>query len=843
LVFLGLSIRGSGNSPLARFYKILLIEGPCAALLRTRLYLQKHSSGVKSRFGTEDPGPRCLPDIAAPGTRPLPVNSILAPCVVIIAELSSLSCAKYRVWQRKELITLLGMRCCVINWTSMEDGLSAASFATIAILYRVPAAPSIHRIIAEFRHHGVPVFWEADDLVFNRELFMQTSYAKGLDEKSKLAHILSIKDYLAALMDCKAGIASTDQLGDSMSAAGAQSVFVIENGLDAETLDAADRIRARRAELTDSVPDEVIIVYGSGSRTHDADFLEASTAIQEVMRSIPSVKLRIVGDLLLPSGFGAFGPRVERIPPLPYRTYLEVLGGADINLAPLEDTVFNDAKSSIKFLEAAVLGIPSVCSSRASFNAAIENGHDGFLADGHNEWLSALSVLATDAPLRRRIGDAARRKAIERYGPAYIAAHQVEPLLALAPDCRKTTTLRVLIVHDTMDASAPDEATTRLYEIIGQMSLCQEVELFGFTAAHDDDPPNSMRRSIVRGVPTFRAKTAFAGQMPSFDDPSIAKFFGEALDSVEPHVVIFFSIKRLGIGVAAECLSRRLPYAIMLWDAWWLCARQRMIRADGKYCNQRRIDIYICERCAPDLAHLQLRQGLLRLALEGASLLVVPSQWHKDLFAENGIIENVVDMSPVDQGSRWPMPMAKALRSAKLLYYKDLCTKDENLLVHAALEAIGADGWELLLVEAPNTTADPSCNPDIRHVPVSRIRRAALAGPTLATLLNDVDVLILPMLADADNTMTIHHALARGIWVIALGADRPASDILDGVNGSLVRPDTDPVTLQRTIERQIQRRSGQYAVAGGSGNAPGTHVAEADWLIDKLSAVAKESFE
>ena len=90
---------------------------------------------------------------------------------------------------------------------------------------------------------------------------------------------------------------------------------VVENALDAETLAYANDARRAASQRPDSGTGGrcVVIVYGSGTKTHDADFGVAAPAILRLMHENPSIVLRIVGELALAPAFEAFAERVERI--------------------------------------------------------------------------------------------------------------------------------------------------------------------------------------------------------------------------------------------------------------------------------------------------------------------------------------------------------------------------------------------------------------------------------------------------------------------------------------------------------------------------------------------------
>src|SRR5262249_37706389 len=87
-------------------------------------------------------------------------------------------------------------------------------------------------------------------------------------------------------------------------------------------------------------------------------------------------------------------------------------------LAPLEpDSRFNEAKSAIKWLEAALVATPTIASATEPFRDAIEQGMSGFTADDLDEWREALDLLILDRRTRRLTGERAQREALLRWSP------------------------------------------------------------------------------------------------------------------------------------------------------------------------------------------------------------------------------------------------------------------------------------------------------------------------------------------------------------------------------------------------------------------------------------------
>ncbi len=95
----------------------------------------------------------------------------------------------------------------------------------------------------------------------------------------------------------------------------------------------------------------------------------------------------------------------------------------DINLAPLEDgNPFVEAKSELKFFEAALCGVPTIASPSGPFKRAINPGITGYLASSQADWAEHLEILISDPALRRKVGDAAHQAVLWHYGPLRRAA-------------------------------------------------------------------------------------------------------------------------------------------------------------------------------------------------------------------------------------------------------------------------------------------------------------------------------------------------------------------------------------------------------------------------------------
>jgi O-antigen biosynthesis protein len=779
----------SGEGQVLRYaWKVMRKDGLRTAVAQGRSWLKRQKTAVAVQAAPAA--------VVAPPGAPVQTTAGFSPLVLIVAELSVPQCAKYRVWQKQEHFARLGVACRVVNWRDTADCFSAAAVATQAILYRVPGSPEMLALIESLRGYGVPLAWEVDDLIFDEALYKQNSNLADLEPELRRDLLEGVTLYRRALLACGRGIASTPHLADAMRAAGVADVAVVENALDQETLDLAERLRLAR------VPHEgVLIAYGSGTKTHDTDFLQAAPALLRVLQARPEMRLRVIGELKLPASFGAVAAQVEHVMPVPFARYLALLGESDISLAPLEPSVFNDAKSNIKFLEAAILGVPSVCSARAQFAAVMRDGEDGFLAEGDAAWFAALDALAGDAALRARLGEAARLDALARYAPEAVARDQVKPLV-VAPGGRKPGVLRVLMANVFFAPRSYGGATIVVEEMVRRLHARGDSEVMVATSL-DPEAFQAMSRGVQDGVTVFRLPVIEGDVITDYDDPVVGEAFGAVLDAIRPDVVHLHAVQMMSGKLADACRARGVRYVITLHDPWWLCARQFMVRLDGTYCFQRTIDLRVCEACVEGARHIRQRAAQLRNALDGAALLISPSEAHRNLYLAQGIAPEHIVVAP--NGVRLPERVVVRTpgRHLRFGFVGGQEKVKGTTLVQDAFKELARDDWELVLV-------DHTLNLGFSSIDASQWRMRgtvriipAYRQETMEEFFAGIDVLLFPSQWKESFGLTVREALARDVWVITTDGGGPADAVRDGVNGTIIPLDGQHAGLRRAVEQLL----------------------------------------
>ncbi|RMI13264.1 glycosyltransferase [Cellulomonas triticagri] len=321
---------------------------------------------------------------------------------------------RYRGFLPAEALRLRGVHVDVLHYRDPQVPVLAAD-ADALVLYRVPATSQIVDMVADVRARPrpVPVLFDIDDLIFDPAL---EGEVHGLDVLSPEEHALwwrGVARYRTTMELADAYVGSTERLCEHATRTTGLPAFRFANGVGIDLAQQSDL--ARRRERT---PGPLRIGYFSGTNTHDADWAVVEPAVARVLAERPDVELWIGGFLTTGAALEPFEHRIRRLPMLPWYELPGRLRDVDVNLAPLVlENTFNEAKSAIKWLEAALVETPTVASPTQPFRESVDDGRTGFLATTEDAWADAIGALLDDALLRRRVGAAARREALLSWGP------------------------------------------------------------------------------------------------------------------------------------------------------------------------------------------------------------------------------------------------------------------------------------------------------------------------------------------------------------------------------------------------------------------------------------------
>jgi glycosyltransferase involved in cell wall biosynthesis len=342
---------------------------------------------------------------------------------------------RYRVHNPAEALRARGYAVHVIDFADIDAIRRQGWTARALVLFRAEYdwLAGIAGVLAYARAHAIRVVYDIDDLVFDETLAEHIDGLRLMRGYERRRFLAAMPARRRLLLAADLVTVTTEPLARAARRLGRDSL-VIPNALNREQLCLADEIVSAPRPSGDAVR----IGYFSGSPTHQRDFAECEPALLTLMDQDPRVRFRLVGWLELSAAWDRHRDRIERLGFMPADQLMRTGAEADINLAPLEaGNPFCEAKSELKFFEAAAVGVPTVATATEPLAAAIEDGASGVLIRDRRDWLAALEALVCDAERRRRLGAAARAAALQRYTPdavlpLTIAALGLDPALAPA---------------------------------------------------------------------------------------------------------------------------------------------------------------------------------------------------------------------------------------------------------------------------------------------------------------------------------------------------------------------------------------------------------------------------
>ena len=314
-------------------------------------------------------------------------------------------CTRYRVLNKAEQLRKHGFAVKVVNLSDFQ--LSMAQNASHIIIYRSPISPELLRLCHLAKEYGKPVFFDIDDLVFDTVYTDQLSYTQGLDPVEKGNYDAGVRNYGYMLENCDGAITSTNQLQEELKKY--QSKVLLNRNLASDDLIAVSSQYIKDYSQTSDI---VKIGYFSGSISHNENFELIKPAIKQLIKKYSNIQLHIVGILDIPKDMKPFENQIVTHDYVDWDKLPALISEVDINLAPLVDSIFNRAKSEIKWIEAALVKVPTVASKIGAFSDAIVDGETGLLATDE-EWFDKLEALVLSPELRQKIADAAYRAVLE----------------------------------------------------------------------------------------------------------------------------------------------------------------------------------------------------------------------------------------------------------------------------------------------------------------------------------------------------------------------------------------------------------------------------------------------
>lgn len=732
------------------------------------------------------------------------------PTVLLIVEETLPQCFRYRVQQKLEQLQALKYQVSWVSWRHYKQAQAQLHFCHIAIFYRVPAFREVIETIKYAKSLNKIVFFDIDDLIFNRDAYPEPyENLEGQvspDEYEGL--VKGVKLYCEALMLCDYAIASTPSLAQEMERViGTGAVWCHRNAIDSKLL---QFMYTQSPKIT---RDYISIFYGSGTKTHDADFLIVAPAIARIMEKYPNVRLTIVGYLTLPDLLVPYQDRVDRIGLLSnLEAYWEFLSQADINIAPLKPNLFNDCKSEIKWLEAAVLGVPSIVTDTKMYLEVLQDGEDVLIASTQQEWFEKLHQLVDDKNYRLRMANQAKQKALQEYHPTVMAENfqnilenAIQKAVSQQRAVRKQTKTKLLFVNVLYPPQALGGATGIVKNIIDTLKEkfndCYEISVF----TYDLHNPNGYElcEYLQDSVHVTRLSLPpFPDIDWRYQDQRVYEIFSQYLKLTQPDLIHFHCIQRLTASVLEAAADLNISSIVTVHDAWWICDHQFMLDRNGVERDFHQNDPLVVARDADDLNKSLARRRYLAKQLNRAKLILAVSEFQASLYSLNGFTQIQVNRNGIK-----PLPVLPRISSSKQIrigFAGGICIHKGYYFLKEAITAANLYNTQVtvidLFLDSSLTKHETWGSTPVEFIP-------KLAPETMVDFYSQIDVLVAPSLWSESFGLITREASLAGVWVVASNKGGLAEDIHPGITGDIFSPDdiNELIEILKRIEQQPEK--------------------------------------
>ncbi|MDJ0554511.1 MAG: tetratricopeptide repeat protein [Microcoleaceae cyanobacterium MO_207.B10] len=731
------------------------------------------------------------------------------PSIIIIFNDNLSQCNRYRVEQKIEQLEYAGFSVTSVPYREMAKAKNMMHFHHVVIFFRVPAFPEVMDAVLYAKAINKVLFYEIDDLIFDPEQYPDPfeSYGGQVDPEQYQGLVRGVMLFREIMSLFDYGIASTPSLLQEMEKVIAKEVFLHRNALDSNTSDFL------QLALPKVKRDYISIFYGTGTKAHNADFDElAAPAIAQILKNYPLVRLTIVGYLTLPSILKAFEDRIDRVSPIgDIKVYWGFLRQADINIAVLYPTKNNNAKSELKWFEAAVLGVPSVVSPTQTYLEVVEPGVDVLVASNPEEWYSSLKLLITDEKLRNSIAKSAEEKVWKNYSVSIMAKSIKSIIMAgidkaieggtLVPRTSKKKLLIACVFYPPQSIGGGTRIVRDNVDIL-QEKYQDKYEISVFTTNNDYPIPYEISEYSWQGIHVTKVSTPKKrGMNWEYQDGKMYRIFSDYLKFYQPDIIHFHSVQRLTGSILEAAADLQIPYLVTIHDAWWISDHQFLVNEDGVECNLQQNDPLVVIQDTDNVTESIRRRQYLRQRLNQASAVLAVSETFAELYRYNGFFQTKSNRNGIMPRTKLPRKPSASGR-VRLAHIGGITAHKGYFLLKEAIELAKPSNIEVIVV---NHNSMGTTYENWEETPVTFIPK--IPQEKMPEFYSTVDVLMAPSIWPESYGLVTREAAAAGVWVVASNKGALAEDLMVGSNGDVFNPDNieELVEILRRIDRDPER--------------------------------------
>lgn len=309
--------------------------------------------------------------------------------------------ARYRVTHQREQLSAANISNSEVFYLDLD--LNQVRLYRTFVFFRCPCTEMVEKFIMTAKKLNKTVIFDVDDLVIDTKYPDMIPYLDTMSTEERAAYDAGVNAMKKTLMLSDYAITTTERLANELSNY-VQKVFINRNTASEEMVMLSEMVLKEKTNHGN-----IRIGYFSGSITHNDDIEMLLPVLRTIMEKYSNVELHLVGEISIPKELTMFKDRVIFHPFMDWKMLPKLISEVDINLAPLTDTIFNEAKSENKWVEAALVKVPTIASNVGAFARMINHEENGILCRGPEEWIDAIERLVNDAQYRNKLAEEAYR--------------------------------------------------------------------------------------------------------------------------------------------------------------------------------------------------------------------------------------------------------------------------------------------------------------------------------------------------------------------------------------------------------------------------------------------------
>jgi len=329
------------------------------------------------------------------------------------------------------------------SWFCSKDADSylewVAKEASIVIVCRAMYNSKVAWFIQQCHRWGTTVLFDCDDYVFDPavvpEIVEAVNQTVVPDRDAMWTNWFGWTGRYRATLDmCDGLIVTNEFLADRATRCLDLPIYLIPNFMGDEQVEYSQSLVQAKRDSGYKRDDCFHIGYFSGTPSHDRDFALVTEALREVLQACPQTRLRIVGFLdVTNTCLAGLADRIEFTPLVDYMELQRLIAHTELNIAPLQETVFTNCKSELKYFDAGIVEVPTIASPTYAMSKAITNEANGIICST-GDWYHAMMEFVDDYEgIGRSIGMKAYEDSLETYASEVVAQQILTQLDRAAP--------------------------------------------------------------------------------------------------------------------------------------------------------------------------------------------------------------------------------------------------------------------------------------------------------------------------------------------------------------------------------------------------------------------------